>query len=251
LTKKAPTFIPGTRTQDLTGLAFGLLTVVEFAGRDEHGRARWRSRCRCGGEAVSEAYNLKSANTASCGCVRRQKITAASRKHGQKGTPLYQRWKGMIQRTTDPKAKKFDAYGGRGIKVCDRWRSFENFAADMGPTFREDLTLERLNVNGDYEPTNCTWATMTDQARNRRNNHVITWQGETMALAAWEEALGLPRRILSGRLRRGWSIERALRTGANPDAIAQLEERADAQTSPAPVLLALDRAAQLAHNRNL
>lgn len=220
--QRTPRFLPGTRTQDLTSLTFGLLTVLELAGRDKHGRARWRCKCECGGEAVSEAYNLKSGNTASCGCVRHGKVSTLNRTHGQKGTPLYQRWKGMKQRTSDPNAKQFADYGGRGIKVCERWQSFENFAADMGPTFHDDLTLERIDVNGDYEPANCTWITKAEQARNRRNNHAVTWQGRTMVLAAWEEALGLNRRILGDRLRRGWSIERALTTGADPDAIAQL-----------------------------
>jgi hypothetical protein len=128
----------------------------------------------------------------------------------------------MIQRTGNPNNPDYPRYGGRGIAVCERWKSFENFAADMGPTFRDDLTLERIDVNGSYDPDNCTWITRAEQQRNRRNNHTVTWQGRTMILAAWEELLGLKPRILGNRLRSGWSVERALTTGADSQALARL-----------------------------
>jgi hypothetical protein len=134
----------------------------------------------------------------------------------------------MIQRTGNPNNPDYPRYGGRGITVCKRWKSFENFADDMGPTFREGLTLERLDVNADYGPDNCTWITIQEQQRNRRNNHPITWRGQTMILSVWEETLGLKRRILGSRLRSGWSVERALTTGADPEAIARLGDLDDA-----------------------
>lgn len=230
MTDSTPEFLPGTRTPDLTGSIFGLLTVLELAGRDKHGRARWRCRCECGEEAIAEAYNLKSGNTTSCGCFHRERQRAAPRKHGQRGTPLYQRWKGMLQRTGNPNSPDYPRYGGRGIAVCERWMSFENFAADMGSTFRDGLTLERIDVNANYSPENCTWATRAEQQRNRRNNRTLTWRGQTMILAAWEESLGLKPGRLSDRLRRGWSVERALTTGADPEALARFDGIADAET---------------------
>lgn len=222
-------FLPGTRTPDLTNLTFGLLRVLDFAGRDAHGRARWHCQCECGGEAVSEAYNLKSGNTTSCGCVHRERVLAASRTHGQKGSPLYQRWKGMKQRTSDPNDKQFADYGGRGIKVCERWMSFERFAADMGPTFREGLSLERIDVDGDYSPGNCTWITIAEQQRNKRTTIRVTFRGQTKPLVEWCELLGLnPKSVRQRIRRRGWPIERALTVGADPDALARLAAPDDA-----------------------
>lgn len=121
-------------------------------------------------------------------------------------------WRGMINRTTDPKSIEWENYGGRGIRVCERWRTYRNFYDDMAPTYRRGLTLDRIDVNGDYEPENCRWATTALQARNRRNNRMVTHDGRTLCLTDWAEELGIPVDTVYRRMNRGWSVEKALFT---------------------------------------
>lgn len=127
-------------------------------------------------------------------------------------TPEYAAWADMIQRCTNPRNHAWDRYGGRGIRVCERWlESFDVFAADMGPR-PPGGSIERVDVDGDYEPSNCVWADEVTQQRNRRDNRRVTIYGETMCLAAWAERAGLPRRTLSARLNNGWDPVVALET---------------------------------------
>ena len=121
-------------------------------------------------------------------------------------------WRGMIKRTTSPNHVEWQNYGARGIKVCERWRTYKNFYTDMAPTYRIGLTIERIDVNGDYEPGNCRWATTVEQARNKRNTRMATWQGRTMPLADWADELGISLELLRDRLSRGWTVERAFTT---------------------------------------
>jgi hypothetical protein len=130
--------------------------------------------------------------------------------HGLSGHRLYRVWRGMIARCSCPAANDYDIYGGRGIRVCDRWLSVANFVADMDGSFRPGLLLEREDSNGHYTPENCRWATATEQMRNRSNNHLITHNGRTMCLAAWAEELGLKADTLDKRVRR-WGAEDAIR----------------------------------------
>jgi hypothetical protein len=129
-------------------------------------------------------------------------------------TVLYERWKSMISRTTLPSNESYHHYGGRGIKVCERWRDFRNFAEDMGPTFSPELELERIDNNLGYSKENCAWKTRKQQQRNKSSNHLVTWHGCTQTVQDWAEMLGLLPNTLIMRLRRGWSVERALTTGA-------------------------------------
>ncbi|MGW3813444.1 hypothetical protein [Streptomyces sp. NPDC005046] len=214
---------------DMTGRVYERLTVIAAAGKTKHGQYMWRCRCECGDETTVPGGDLRTGHTTSCGCAQRGKISAARRVHGQTDMPLHVRWKNMIQRTSDPNSSSYAHYGGRGITVCERWREangqgFLNFAADMGPTFQLELTLERIDVDGPYSPENCRWATPTEQARNRRSNCLLTFQGQTRPLAEWAELLGLRGRAIWWRIHQGgWPVERALTVGANPPA----EERED------------------------
>jgi hypothetical protein len=129
--------------------------------------------------------------------------------------PEYYIWTSMIQRCTNPNAQEFAVYGGRGIKVCERWRVFDNFLADMGSrpegayeSGRAKYTLERKNNDGDYTPKNCVWATYTQQARNRQRARMITYRGKTQPLVVWVEELGLDYKAAHRRLDRGWSVSR-------------------------------------------
>lgn len=194
------------------GQKFGRLTVTGDAPRTHKYLRRVFAKCECGTVKDYQLSNLLNGITKSCGCILRDMVPA-NLTHGHScgvGTSsTYQSWYAMKQRCTNPKHKKWKDYGGRGIMVCDRWlNSFENFLADMGerPGGR---TLDRREVNGNYEPNNCRWATPVEQARNRRA-FLIEFNGERRCLAEWAEVLGIKADILSKRIsQRGWSIERA------------------------------------------
>lgn len=128
--------------------------------------------------------------------------------HGMVGTPTYNSWVGMKTRCLCKTYKRFADYGGRGITVCRRWLKFENFFADMGLR-PEGKTLNRKNNNGNYTPINCTWSSQTEQSRNTRTNKLVSYRGSTYCLSEWAEKLGVTHKVLSTRLERGWSIERA------------------------------------------
>lgn len=132
--------------------------------------------------------------------------------HGGTNTPLYQRWRAMLGRCEDPNHRAWKNYGGRGIEACAEWHDFSEFRADMGPGFAPHLELDRINPDGNYEPSNCRWATRVEQQNNRRNNHRVTWRGETRTVREWAHATGVNANTLLYRLRRGWDIERALTT---------------------------------------
>lgn len=129
----------------------------------------------------------------------------------RKLTPTYSTWLSIIDRCERPYTTKYPDYGGRGICICDRWKEFANFLADMGER-PDGCTIERNDVNGHYEPGNCRWATLKEQARNKRNNHRLTFNGETLCLAEWGERLGIGPLTLLQRVRRGWPVERVLTT---------------------------------------
>lgn len=195
--------------KDYTGARFSRMLVIDRRGRQPNGVAVWLCRCDCGNEKEVTQSNLVSGNVRSCGCLAKDTVVT----HGMTASPEYRAWAHMKERCSNPRVHNYNRYGGRGIKVCDRWlNSFENFIADMGPRPSSGHSLEREEVDGDYEPGNCRWATAREQAFNRRTNHVLTFRGEAKPLTIWCEELGLDPSIVGTRLRRGWTHERALST---------------------------------------
>lgn len=169
----------------------------------------WLCLCDCGREHLVAGGNLRSGGTSSCGCKRGTLISEANSKHGQSGddsTPTYLSWKSMHNR-----CRSHPRYHGRGIAICSRWSSFENFLADMGER-PPRTSLERKDNNLGYTPENCIWATAKEQARNRETSHQLTFNGRTLSIIEWAEEIGVSERVISQRIQYGWSAERALTT---------------------------------------
>ncbi len=195
---------------NLVGDKFCRLTVLS-AGVVRNGNVHWLCRCECGAELVVSGGSLRSQNTKSCGCLRVETTGRNKTTHGRSGSPEHTTWTQMIQRCRNPGNHAFDRYGGRGISVCDRWRtSFAAFIDDMGPRPSADHSIDRINNDGDYEKANCRWSTRTVQGRNKRSNRRLLIGGETRVLAEWAERSGLTESVIDARLRRGWTGERLL-----------------------------------------
>lgn len=196
-----------------TGQRFGRLSIVREGPRTAAGKRSWVCRCECGNEVTIQQSNLTTGNTTSCGCYRVETTVERVRTHGQSQSPEYHAWVNMRARCFNPKSGFYPSYGGRGITVCDRWRdSFETFLADVGPRPSGDHSLDRIDVDGDYEPGNVRWATKEGQAQNKRDNRRVTVKGETKTVAEWARELGVsPKRIYT-RLARGWDEEAAVTT---------------------------------------
>lgn len=198
----------GRQIVDLTGQRFGRLVALSIAGRKRYGSSSkilWLCRCDCGQDHVAKSNQLRLGRTRSCGCLQRE-VTITRNKtemvtHGMTASRDFRCWASMISRCTNPKTPEYRYYGARGIKVCERWRAFENFYADMGPRPR-GLSIERIDTNGDYEPGNCRWATAKEQANNRRNNAIVEYAGRRQNVTQWAEEFGIDPERLRDYLRR-------------------------------------------------
>lgn len=201
----------GSLTEDLAGRQFGRLTVLQMANtRTPAGRIKWRVKCECGVEKDVQAMSLKRGDTTSCGCLHREGLIARSTKHGFSHASEYRSFYSMINRCTNPNNQDYSRYGGRGIKVCERWQKFDNFLADMGQKPTPKHTIERNDGNKDYEPSNCRWATQREQTRNICTN-VKTSSGAILADEA--DRLGVSRSTLYSRVwKLGWGVEEAINT---------------------------------------
>ena len=193
---------------DLTGQRCGRLMVIA-AAPPLNGNTRELCRCDCGNEVTVSRSNLRAGRTASCGCVRTEGSKASNTTHGMSGTRIFKRWTSMRNRCSNPNDEHWPFYGGRGIRVCERWQRFENFYADMGDP-PAGTTLDRIDVDGDYEPSNCRWANSTEQARNRRNTPTLTYGGETLSYAEWAARMGVSVQTIHGRVKGGWTVEQTL-----------------------------------------
>jgi len=152
--------------KDLIGQRFGRLKVVEFLGVIK-GNAHWRCECVCGKKAIAYTNKLTQGNTKSCGCLFWDNVKVSAKTHGMRYSRPYRIWRNMRSRCENPRFHKYPRYGGRGIMVCGRWLRFENFWEDMKKGYSDDLSIDRINNDGNYEPGNCRWATAKEQANNK------------------------------------------------------------------------------------
>lgn len=157
------------KTIDLIGMKFNRYLVTERAGSTNSGQAKWLCKCDCGNEKIVAGYSLKSGNTKSCGCLNKEITTKHGHCKNKQTSRTLRIWNGMIQRCLNPSNPDYKYYGGRGIKICDHWLKFKNFLDDIGE-IPKDLTIDRINNDGNYEPNNWKLSTRKEQARNRRNN---------------------------------------------------------------------------------
>ena len=197
---------------DLTNQKFNRLTVLE-RDKSKRNRTMWKCRCDCGNIVYVASYPLKSGGTKSCGCFKSECLGNTMRKHNLNNTRIYHIWKGIRKRCNNPHDSNFKIYGGRGIKVCDEWNDFMSFYNwSMQNGYKDNLTIDRINVNGNYEPSNCRWVDIKTQLNNTRTNHFITFEGKTLTLTQWANLYNLRQETLRYRLKIGWSIEKALTT---------------------------------------
>ena len=199
-----------TKLIDMTGRRYGKLTVIA-RGNNKGKRVKWICKCDCG-KILEIDGTLLRIRQRSCGCARKENI-----KHGMTNSRLYSVWSNMRSRCTNPNNKKYPAYGGRGITVCEEWQSFEPFMEwalangydEKAP--RGQCTLDRIDFNGNYCPENCRWATNKTQCNNTRQNRILEHNGERHTMAEWAEITGINQSTISLRInKRGWTIEEAL-----------------------------------------
>ena len=196
--------------KDITGQVFGKLTVIEFSRNVKSGtrdRKYWLCKCECGNTKEIRTDSLTSGNVSSCGCLRdKQAVINVQKNHRHKlsYTRVYGIWQNMKDRCQNPENKSYVRYGGRGIKVCDEWLVPDNFfewALNNG--YRDDLTIDRIDNDGNYEPTNCRWTTNKEQSRNRRSNIMIEYKGQALPLIEISELTGLSLPALYTRYSKG------------------------------------------------
>lgn len=206
------------KASNLEGLRFGRLVAVDRAenkGTGTAAKAQWLCSCDCGGSCIAQAGALKSGNTQSCGCLKREasmrNASLLNRKHGKTGSRAHTTWMSMLQRCNDHSHRSFKDYGGRGIKVCERWLEFANFYADMGDP-PDGHSIERNRVNEGYSPENCQWIPSSKQAHNRRDSFLIKAFGEELPPAAWARKTGLSKAAILYRKASGMSDEAAVST---------------------------------------
>lgn len=204
-----------TSTTEAVGKQFGHLLVL-YSTRAFREQRRLACECSCGKTVSARFDHVVRGKVRSCGCQRGAYVTADKVRHGHSQrdnrTPEYGTWIKIRERCAKPGTRNFADYGGRGITVCERWLVFENFLADMGERPSDLHSIERKDNSAGYSPNNCVWATRTEQARNRRSNHVLLMGGESMSAAAWAERTGLDSLTILARVRRGWTHDAAIST---------------------------------------
>lgn len=194
--------------KDLKNNKIGKLFVAELSKKDKHNKYVWKCICECGNISYVTTGDLLSGKVKSCGCLKRENTIKIFTTHNKTHTKIYNTYNNMKQRCYNKKSPKYKYYGGRGITICEEWKNdfekFYNWSVNNG--YKENLTIDRINVNGDYEPNNCRWVTQKTQSVNKRNNRFITYDGQTLTIKEWSEKLNIPYTRITTRLYRGVPI---------------------------------------------
>ena len=215
---------------DLTGQKFGRLTVVSFSSKDKNHHLYWNCVCECGTNRRVAGCALKRGLTQSCGCLSREKASFRAKQrqkteqrltrktHGLKHCRLYGVWSDIKKRCNNPNSHIYKHYGGRGISICDEWsnnfKAFYDWAMANGydeNAQKGECTIDRIDVNGNYEPSNCRWVSMEVQAKNKSTNHYLEMNGEKHTISDWSRILNIPSARITARLKLGWTEQEALR----------------------------------------
>jgi len=201
--------MPATSLIDLSGKRFGRWLVIARSVAKKSGHRQpsfWDCRCLCGAIRTISSADLRNGKTKSCGCLRANLQTTHGQCCGNKWSGTYASWMAMRNRCSNSRSKAYRHYGGRGIRVCRRWQKFENFFADMGKR-PPGLTIERKNNNGNYCPSNCKWATKSEQCSNTRRSRILKCFGQTKTITQWGLLYGVNPITIHLRLKMGWSIK--------------------------------------------
>ena len=215
------------RYKDIKGMKFGRLIVVEYYGADKHKNALWECQCDCGNTSIAKTHNLMKGATRSCGCLQKEKATKhlldISTTHGLskdskgKNTRLFRIWMGIKNRCSNSNLREYPKYGGRGIKICDKWlndyKAFHDWSIQNG--YSEKLSIDRIDNDGNYEPSNCRWVDEKTQANNRSSSKIYEINGVKRTLAEWVKEYNCSYPTAYERLKRGWSLQKALTKGVN------------------------------------
>lgn len=196
------------RYGSLENVQFSRLLVLKRHGATPARKRTWLCKCSCGNETVQTTGSLRSGRVVSCGCFNDERIGKLKLRHGNAKascrSPEYESWLHMIGRCTCKTNRVYSLYGGRGISVCENWFSFENFLKDVGFRPSKDHSIDRIDVNGNYEPSNCRWATKSEQARNRRTNVMVSIDGQTKCVKEWCEITGVNPGTALSRIKNGF-----------------------------------------------
>lgn len=198
-----------TKKLQIEGKRFGKILVIKKSSKTRNNKTYWLCKCDCGIMKDIIGSSLTSGNTKSCGCKTIEATIRRNTTHGLAKHALYSTYRGMLQRCNYKKHISYKDYGGRGIKVCQEWSEFipfYNWATNNG--YQEHLTLDRIDVNGNYKPSNCRWATTKEQARNTSRNKFITYKGRKETLSFWSEYFNIGHKTISYRLNQGWDLEK-------------------------------------------
>lgn len=200
--------------KDLTGQVFGRLTAISPHHTTRLG-TYWNCKCVCGNECIVLTTKLSNGHTTSCGCRKeetKQKLSNLNKTHELSNSRLYKIYRGMISRCYKDYSSNYDRYGGRGITICQEWlddfMNFYNWAMENG--YSDDLSIDRIDSNGNYEPNNCRWVNAKKQANNTRSTIFLTYKGETKSASEWSEITGINRNAITRRKRNGWTDEECL-----------------------------------------
>lgn len=206
--------IVNANIKDISNQRFGRLTVINFNSTNKWGQALWNCQCDCGDIKVIASQVLKRGTTQSCGCFKKETMITRhkiSKNYGESGTRIYRIWGNIKRRCNNKNDKSYHNYGGRGINLCNEWKNFivfKTWAFNSG--YSEKLTIDRIDNNKGYYSENCRWTTMKEQQNNKRNNHLITINGETKTLTQWSDLSGIKKSRIFYKLYSGCDPESVL-----------------------------------------